>query len=482
VPLRVLVANPPTLEGPGRFFRPVRFPTYQYATPVMHPPLFLLGAATCLRELGSHEVAFVDAQAPALTVPQFVARAVAFQPDLAVLETCLASFDNDRRVAQALRDATGCRIVLCGPQLAPEVAGEVMRHPEVDAVVLGEYEAPLLALASSGLAAGIPGTIVRSPEGTPVAGPAQSPPADLDRFPDPDQTLLDHRAYYDPLLRNPFAFFLSGRGCPHHCTFCSWPQTFTGHGYRRRSAHRVAAEVARTLRAAPYLRGFLLNDDTFTADREHCLAVCDALRAEGVRTPWGCYTRADFDDEEVLRALRAAGCTLLKVGVESSDPDVLRAAGKDYDLRRAEAALHRMKALGFHRHATFAFGLPGETARSIRATVEWACRAAPDTVQFSVAVPYPGTAFYRWLARRGHLRPHAWSELSPVAPVHEYPGLSSAELARAVPEAYRRFYLRPAPLWGLARRLVTEPRSAVRLAARAARLLSARRRPAEDVA
>jgi radical SAM superfamily enzyme YgiQ (UPF0313 family) len=479
---RILLANPPTYAAPGSFFRPVRFPAWQYASPVQHPPLYLLSAATSLREHGGHEIAFVDAQAPGLGVDAFVRRAASLRPDLAVLETCLASFDNDRRVASALREATGCRVVLCGPQLAPEVAREVMGHPEIDAAVIGEYEATLLELAASGLAPGVPGALVRAPGGEVVEGPPRAPIADLDALPDPDQSLLHHRAYYDPVLRNPFAYFLSARGCPHRCTFCSWPQTFTGRAHRRRSPARVAGDVARTLAAAPHLRSFLFNDDTFTADREHALAVCAALAARGVRPPWGCYVRADLDDEEVLRALRGAGCELLKVGVESADARVLERSGKGYDLGRVEAAIARMKRLGFRVHASFAFGLPGETEESIRATVAWACRAGPTTAQFSTAVPYPGTAFHAWLRREGHLRPHRWSDLGRPAPVFEYPELPRDRLAAAVPLAYRRFYFRPSQLLRAAGRVAREPRAMPALVTGTLRLLSPSARAGEEAA
>ncbi|HEY5999421.1 MAG TPA: radical SAM protein [bacterium] len=474
---RILVANPPTERHPGRFFRPVRFPTYQYATPVMHPPLYLLSAATALRDLGGHAVSFVDAQAPGLTVAAFLRRAQALRPELAVLETCLASFSGDVAVAAALRRTTGCRVILCGPQLGmPEIARAMLAHPDVDALVLGEYEMSLLELVASGLAAGVPGTAVRGAGGEAVLGPKRPRLRELDLLPDPDQRWLDHAAYYDPLLRNPFAFFLSARGCPHGCVFCSWPQTFSGRAHRTRSPRRVAEDIARTLAAAPRLRSFLFNDDTFTVERRHCLAVCEELRACGVRTPWGCYTRADFDDLEVLRALRSAGCRLLKVGVESSDAGVQLQAGKRCDIPRARRAIALMKELGFRVHATFAFGLPGETRATIAASVRWVCAVDPHSVQFSAAVPYPGTAFHDYLARGGHLLPHSWDDLTPLRPVYRYPDLAPDELARAVPAAYRRFYLRPRAVARLLARLAAEPGRIPGLVSRSARLLADRGR------
>jgi radical SAM superfamily enzyme YgiQ (UPF0313 family) len=428
----------------------------------MHPPLYLLGAATHLRDRGGHPVLFVDAQAPGTTVAEFLRKGEEYRPDVAVLETCLPSFRNDLDVARRLKEATGCRIVLCGPQVGDRsVAREMIGHAGIDALVLGEYEESLRELVASDFSPGTPGTAVRDRSGEAVFGPPRAPAEELDSLADPDQRWLDHDAYFDPLLRNPFAFFLSGRGCPHGCSFCSWPQTFTGRRYRVRSPLRVADEVSRTLAANPRLRSFLFNDDTFTADRRHCMDVAAALKGRGVSLPWGCYTRADFDDDEVLRSLRSAGCFLLKVGVESSSADVLRRAGKGYDIDRVGGAVERMRRLGFKVHGTFAFGLPGETADTVRETIEWARSVDFHTVQFSVAVPYPGTAFHARLEEDGHLRPHAWEELTPLTPVYEYPSLSRGELSRAVTDAYRAFYLRPAPalrlLWRFSKEMGRMP-------------------------
>lgn len=468
------MANPPTYHAPGRFFRPVRFPTYQYATPVMHPPLYLLAAATALRDLGGHQVDFVDAQAPGLSVDAFLRRAAAIRPQVVVLETCLASWENDLEVASRLKEALGCRTIFCGPQVGGTgVARTMAQRPQVDALVLGEYEAPLLHLAEC-FVPGAPGTAVRGGEGDVVFGPPPARPPDLDRYPDPDQRWLEHRAYFDPLLEGPFAFFLAGRGCPHRCTFCDWPQTFTGRGYRPRSPGRVAGDVARAVADVPGLRSFLFNDDTFTVDGDHCRAVAGALRERGVRIPWGCYSRADFDHEPTLRDLHAAGCRLLKLGVESADVEILRRCRKGYDVRRVAGAVRLMKRMGFRVHLSFVFGLPGETVESMRDTVAWARDLDPHTVQFSLAVPYPGTEFHRQLEEEGRLLPHRWGDLSPLEPVHDYPGLSRDQLRRAVPAAYRAFYLRPTQVWRLLRRAAGEPSIIPQLMGRAAALLASR--------
>ena len=44
--------------------------------------------------------------------------------------------------------------------------------------------------------------------------------------------------------------------------------------------------------------------------------------------------------------------------------------------------------------ADFIVGLPGETRESIRKTIDFAKRLDTETIQVSIAHPYPGTEFY----------------------------------------------------------------------------------------
>jgi radical SAM superfamily enzyme YgiQ (UPF0313 family) len=55
---------------------------------------------------------------------------------------------------------------------------------------------------------------------------------------------LDVTRYNVPFLLHPFIALYSTRGCPAQCTFCLWPQTLSGHAWRKRSADDVAAELA----------------------------------------------------------------------------------------------------------------------------------------------------------------------------------------------------------------------------------------------
>ena len=43
----------------------------------------------------------------------------------------------------------------------------------------------------------------------------------------------------------PYVSLYTTRGCPAQCTFCLWPQTLSGHPWRKRSSDDVAAEMAK---------------------------------------------------------------------------------------------------------------------------------------------------------------------------------------------------------------------------------------------
>jgi len=92
--------------------------------------------------------------------------------------------------------------------------------------------------------------------------------------------------YLIPYLRYPYVSFYTGRGCPGHCVYCLWPQTFTGRRYRVRSVPNVVAEVRRCLELFPQAAEIFFDDDTFTADGERARQL-----SPGIRPPQVCVVR-----------------------------------------------------------------------------------------------------------------------------------------------------------------------------------------------
>ena len=97
-------------------------------------------------------------------------------------------------------------------------------------------------------------------------------------------------------------------------------------------------------------------------------------------------------------------------------------------------------------HGCFVLGLPGETLESMDRTIRFALGLGLHTVQFSAAVPFPGTAYFAQCREAGLLKDLSWDKWldnGEQAPVVEYPGLSRQAVADAVDRGLKSFYLRP---------------------------------------
>ena len=81
-----------------------------------------------------------------------------------------------------------------------------------------------------------------------VHNPDAPPIQDLDALPhvtDVYHRDLDVTRYNVPFLLHPYVSLYTTRGCPAQCTFCLWPQTLSGHPWRKRSTDDVAREMAK---------------------------------------------------------------------------------------------------------------------------------------------------------------------------------------------------------------------------------------------
>ena len=101
--------------------------------------------------------------------------------------------------------------------------------------------------------------------------------------------------------------------------------------------------------------------------------------------------------------------------------------------------------------------MPGETKETIHKTIEFAKRLDPDTLQVSIASPYPGTEFYREAKEKGWLKKDSLVSESGIQQVAiEYDDLSGEEIFNAVEVFYNKFYLRPRPILRIVKTMIKD--------------------------
>ncbi|MBM3775698.1 MAG: radical SAM protein, partial [Acidobacteria bacterium] len=291
---------------------------------------------------------------------------------------------------------------------------------------------------------------------------------------------LEVERYNVPFLLNPFLSLYTSRGCPAMCTFCLWPQTHSGHRWRLRSSQDVAAEVRYALEAFPQIQEIFFDDDTFNYQKARTVELCRRLRP--LRFTWSSTSRVTTD-YETLRAMKEAGCRLLIVGYESGDPQILKNIKKGATLDMAQRFTANCKKLGIKIHGDFIVGLPGETPASIRRTIDFAKRLDTETIQVSIAHPYPGTEFYEHARANGLITIDSMTdEAGHQLPNIVYPGLDRASLVDWVERFYGEYYFRPRVIWRVARKAIFNGAERRRLAKEAREYLALRRKRKRFVA
>lgn len=283
------------------------------------------------------------------------------------------------------------QVVVGGPHASALPVEMLEHHPAIDAVVVGEGEATFRELcerlADGRSWAGLPGAVVRVRRGI-EPGPPRPRLADLDQLVPPQRYFATH-------------LLLTARGCPGRCTFCAKGAVW-GHLYRVHSVDRVLDTIEEALDRLP-VRMMLVKDDTFTADRQRGLAICEGIRRRGLRFLWSCDTRADALDDELLRAMRLAGCQRLSIGVESGSRQVLEQIQKNVTPEEILASTEAAKRYGLQVRYYMMLGNRGETAATFRESLDLVARAAPHQALFACLSVYPGTQDFRDLEAAGAL-------------------------------------------------------------------------------
>jgi anaerobic magnesium-protoporphyrin IX monomethyl ester cyclase len=289
--------------------------------------------------------------------------------------------------------AIGARVVVGGPHASLEPMDVFARCPDVDIVVRGEAEPifPELVARLNGTAslAGMAGVCVRG-EGV---SDTVLRVDDFDRLPFPSFQGLPLVNYGCPdALRRPMVTFMTARGCPHRCGFCSSP-LLLGRKVRGWPIPRVLDELQRLV--AQGVREVSFVDDVFTIQRERALALCDGMVARGLDLTWFCNARADQVTRELAAVMRQAGCHQVYLGFESGSPEILKIIHKDTTVERLERGAALLADAGIARSVGFVLGLPGETQATVDASIALARRVRPERIQFTRWTPLPGTPLAR---------------------------------------------------------------------------------------
>jgi len=431
--IKIVLINPPLQED---------FPSDSCS-----PPLGLIAIATKVRE--NMEVKLIDAPPKELSVEQIVTEVIEEKPDLVGITSMTSIFPQALKVAKLIKEKVDIKIC-CGGAHATLMTEDVLRSGVFDFVVRGEGDETFLelckALQNNSDMTGVKGVSFVD-NGKIIHNEGREYIRDLDKLSFPSYELLPFENYQS---KAPLGFvrkmswisYSSSRSCPFNCRFCSTSKLW-GKIWRGLSADRMVKDVKRLVETYG-LETIFFVDDNFTYKRDRIIEFCRKIRTEGVKFEWSCNCRVDQVDEELLTAMKGAGCWRIGFGIESGTQKVLDWFGKKITLDQSRNAIKLCKKVGITQVCYFIIGAPIEDEGDIKATIKFAQELNPDVVGFSYLTPFVGTELYDECIEKN------WSfeDLTDFGKFNQQKpiikcGVSPERLIELRKKAYRGFYFRP---------------------------------------
>jgi radical SAM superfamily enzyme YgiQ (UPF0313 family) len=473
--MKILLLNPPFKEEFGKFSREQRSPGITKSG-TFYYPMWLCYAAGVLSKDG-HKCLLIDAPASRKSFSELFEeiREESFQ--LVVVDTSTPSILNDCKVALNLKKHFGAYTVIVGthPSALPEESLKLVSG--IDAAARGEYEITLREVAHclsehvnpglkalrriDGLSFSFDGKIYHNKD--------RELNHDLDSHPFVSQVYrkyLNYKDYFYAHSKYPILTIISGRGCPHQCIYCVYPQVFSGRKLRYRSVNNVVEEIEHILNNFPDVKEIMFEDDTLTINKSRCKEFVKEILRRKLKFKWSANSRCDVD-LETMQLLKKAGARLFCVGVESGVQEILDNMKKNLKIERIRQFFEDAKRAGILVHACFLVGNPGETRETLERTLEFAKKINPDTAQFFPIMVYPGTEAYKWATENAYLKTQNFTEWLTEDGLHNCvvsrPGLSANDLVDFCDRARKEFYLRPKFILSKGLQGVKDPYEFVRL-------------------
>ena len=208
-------------------------------------------------------------------------------------------------------------------------------------------------------------------------------------YPDLDEAVARHKIVY----------YEASRGCPFHCAYCL---SGISRAVRRRSLKLVLADLDRFMRAGAELVKFV--DRTYNLDEEYYLPMMQYLAAADTKTTFHFEIKADILSPGVIQFLQTVpkGRFQFEIGVQSTDPDVLRATGRKDDWERLKENVTALRERGnIHLHLDLIAGLPLESMESFARSFDDVYGLHPHALQLGFLKVLSGTKMEQISGQQG---------------------------------------------------------------------------------
>lgn len=418
------------------------FPTKKGCKHSVFPPLFDAYAASILEKDGQN-VSIIDAQVEEMSRAQLVEKVGGADPEVIISRISLPSFESDLGTAAMAKAGFSNTFYVGWGSICKVEPEAVLSKSNLDVVVRDELEfvVPSLvkAIESKGKLSGVKGVSFKTSAAKIVHNSPLPFQENLDALPIPAYHLLDMKKYEssesyffpDGSKNETVNFFtlLSSRGCNFNCLYCPYPIIFGP--WRAMTPKKVVNEMEFIIKNYG-IEAFWFHDQVFTMIPKRAKEICDEIISRELNVTWACETHIKKLPRQLVKKMKAAGCTRIQVGIETGDPQLLANVGKrGCSIEEVEKAIYQLHDEGILIEANFIVGLPGENWNTVRNTAKMIRKLKPDDVAISMITPYPGTPLFALAKEKNWLLTEDWNKYTTSQPVMALPDFSEEDMREA---------------------------------------------------
>ncbi|MDD5069927.1 MAG: radical SAM protein [Candidatus Omnitrophica bacterium] len=412
------------------------------------PPIGLAYLAAVV-ELKGHSVEIIDAHSRGI-LPGKIKDHIKSEPDVIGITANILTIRRAASYARELKTTyPHAQMVFGGPQVSVMKRAVLEKYAFIDALVLGEGESTISALADrigkKDIYAGIRGVIYRD-KGRIVENDPRPLIQNINTIPIPAYHLLPPLSNYRTRSRAyPVGYIFTSRGCPASCTFCY--RNF-GRQWRARTPENVLEEVT-LLREKYGIRQLDILDDNFCFDADRAYRILEMIISKNWKLKINLQigVRVNSLDKKLLTMMKRAGVFKFGFGIESGDKELLKRVKKGLDLDYAVKVVGLARSLGIITQAYFIIGFPGDSCETMQSTIDFAKKLNPHYASFSICTPLPGTEMYNDIAANGVFLEDV-SEgidegLFALKAFFKYGDMTPEQVTAYCERAWKQFYFRP---------------------------------------
>lgn len=377
-----------------------------------------------------------------------------------------SSFYDGVRISKLVKSINRDIKVIFGGPHASALKTEVLQDsPVIDFVVVGEGEETLAELIENdgNPSPFIQGIAYRDRSGKAVFTGYRKKGIELDSLPFPAYEKLKGYpgAYKLPIFnypKVPNSSCISSRGCPYNCSYCD--RSVFRRSFRFNSAQYMYEHLS-YLKKRFGIRHINFYDDLFTFKRKRVEDFTNMMINGPLQMTFNCAVRAEHIDLDLLRQMKAAGCWMVSLGIETGDENLLAQHRQHANLKMLAEKIRLIKKAGIRTKGLLMMGLPGETESSIQKSMDYVFSLPIDDFNLAKFTPFPGSPVYENIHKMGEFD-EDWEKMDCMHFLFVPKGITKERMEKLFIEFYKSHFTRPKVLLGYIAMLWRSPDSWLR--------------------